>query len=227
MKNIQFKKILKTIQILIVSTLLLSSCEKTIKIDLKSAQNKIVVQGNISSLPGPYSIKLENTVNYYDSNTFPPLSGALVNISTNDGSSENLAESSAGVYKTNTLIGKPGKTYTLKIVAGGKTYTSIDRMPETVALDSFNITKILSGGFRQNDNSGYRVSCKFTDLPGLGNYYRVVISSADTAAIGNRTSRIVSDKFGDGQQLSVTFRTTLKLNDSVSVSLQCISKATL
>jgi hypothetical protein len=208
----------------IIAVVALYSCEKVITIDLKTADSQIVVQGNVTSLAGPYVVKLNSTVSYYSSNSFPTVTGAQVNISDNYGNNELLTETSSGVYKTSLLSGTPGRVYSLQIVANGKTYTASSTMAMPLPVDSF----LLQPTFSKMTNmiNGYRVICKFTDPAGLGNHYRVVISSHDTIAIGDRTSRIVSDKFADGQQLSVTFRTKLVSGDTVGIQLQCVDKNT-
>ncbi len=210
--------------IVLVSIILMlfSSCVKVITLDLKNADNKVVVQANISNAPGPYIVNLNYSVAYYSDNTFPAISGANAKIVDDAGNSETLTETTQGIYKTTSLIGTPGRKYTIEIVTNGNTFTGISTMPFPVAIDSFLIEP--STNRFTNAVSGYRVVCKFTDPVGVGNFYRVVINSNDSLAIGDNTSRIVSDKLSDGQQLSVTFRTKLILADTVSIQLQCIDK---
>lgn len=97
-------------------------------------------------------------------------------------------------------------------------------MPSPVSIDSFLVNPI----YNRNTGaiSGYRVVCKFTDPGGIGNFYRVVIGSNDTAAISSRNYRILGDKLADGTQMSVTFRTNLHSLDTVKVQLQCIDRST-
>ncbi|HWY38913.1 MAG TPA: DUF4249 domain-containing protein [Bacteroidia bacterium] len=205
-----------------VISLFFSSCEKVITLDLKNADKQVVVQGNVTNMPGPYVVNLNYTVPYYSSNTFPAITGAQVNISDDAGNSEALTETTQGVYKTASLVGTPGRKYTLQIVANGSTYAGISAMGMPLPIDSL----LLQPSIRNNVVNGYRVTCKFTDPAGLGNHYRVVIASNDTTNLGQNNSRIVSDKLTDGQQLSVSFRTRLVSMDTVKVMLQCIDKNT-
>src|ERR1700746_1541531 len=100
---------------------LFSSCEKVIKIDLKDADARVVVQGNVTNAPGPYTVTLNSSVSYYSDNTFPAITGAQVKISDNAGNSESLTETSQGVYQTSSLSGVKGRTYYLEVTASGKT----------------------------------------------------------------------------------------------------------
>lgn len=219
------KKIIPLIPICFpLLAVMLLSCEKVITIDLKNTDSRVVIQANVTSLPGPYTVKMNSSVSYYSNNTFPAISGAQVGISDNAGNAETLHETLPGVYVTDSLQGTPGRTYYLSVTANGKNYSAGSKMNNPLPLDSFVLEPLINR--MSQAITGYRVTCKFTDPLGLGNYYRVVISSRDTAAIGDRTWRIVSDKYTDGTQMSVSFRTRLISGDSVGIELQSIDKST-
>lgn len=203
-----------------------TSCEKVVLIDLISKNPQPVIQANITNEPGPYTVKLNSSVNYYESNTFPAITGAGVVISDNTGYSETLDESSPGIYKTATLIGTMGRTYTLNITTNGKQYKATSTMPSNIAIDSILFQLNGGGGFGGNPNPvpSYRVICKFKDTPGIANYYMLELTSNDTAAFNKNNSRVLSDKLVDGQELSMSYRTHFLLNDSVTVKLKCIEK---
>ena len=76
-----------------------SSCEKVVYIDLNSTNPIPVVEANVTNMPGPYTVKLSTTVNYYDSNTFPAITDATVTISDNAGNSEILRQTWAVYIK--------------------------------------------------------------------------------------------------------------------------------
>src|ERR1035437_6444784 len=153
--------------LLAISCWLISSCQKVININLNSASPQIVVQGNLSNQPAPYTVQLSQTVNFSDPNTFPPVSGIKMIINDNFGNSDTLKESPAGIYTGTKLIGTPNRTYTLIFSAMGKSYTSVSTMPSPVNIDSLSITKSLFGKKKQ-------VSVTFNDPAGIPNYYRLV-----------------------------------------------------
>ncbi len=207
--------------LVIFSPFIFSSCEKVVMIDLNSVNPKLVVEANITNEPGPYTVKLSHTINYYDPNVFPTVSGALVTISDNAGNVDTLTEVSPGEYHTSTMTGTEGRTYILNIFADGQSYAAISTMPYGVPIDSLNYTLNSTGNF-----PSYRVVCKFTDPISTLNYYKLHLSSNDTLAFIS-DDRLLSDKFTNGQEMSITRgRAHLLVNDTIFASLESISKAT-
>ncbi len=212
---------MKTRNIIFIAAILIciTSCEKVIYIDLNTVNPLVIVEGNITDLPGPYTVKLSNTVNYYDPNVFPAVAGAKVTVSDNASNSEVLKETTPGIYQTSSLQGVIGRTYSLNIVtSGGNTYTAQSTMPDSVPIDSINFTI-------RNDST-YRTICKFKDPPGIINYYKLQVSSNDTLALDTTNVRILEDGLADGQELSITYRTRFVLGDTANVMLDCIDLAT-
>jgi hypothetical protein len=193
-------------------------------IDVNNVNQQTVVQGNITNDLGPYIINLNYTTAYYNDNTFPPISGADVSIFDNAGNNETLKETKEGVYKTDSLKGIPGRIYTLQISTNGVSYTAVSSMPLSVPIDS--ILLVPDADIKKNTIKSYKVTCKFTDPDGSGNFYRVLINSTDTAANQQSDYRIVSDKLTDGQQIAVTSRISVHPSDIALIQLQCIDQAT-
>ena len=143
-------KKIKTFTQIIIATIALSSCEKVIDLDLKDVESKLVVEANITNQPGPYFVKLTKSIPFDESSIYPEVNDALVIISDEAGQSDTLNYTSNGVYKTNTTQGIEGRSYYLKIVAEGKTYTATSTMPQKVILDNIGISVLQFGG--QNNN---------------------------------------------------------------------------
>ncbi|MDQ3110570.1 MAG: DUF4249 domain-containing protein [Bacteroidota bacterium] len=201
-------------------SILISSCTKVIDIDLNSKDPQLVIEGNISDQPGPYTVSLTQTVNFSAGNSFPVVSGASVTISDNASNSEVLVETSPGIYQTTILQGVPGRTYYLNVVANGKTYTSESRMPARITLDSLLLEANTSFG------SPYYIIPLFADPAGQGNYYRCVETINNERLAGYFLyDDVFSDGLVNGQPL-LDFTTILETGDSVSVELQCIDKPT-
>ncbi|HEU4717829.1 MAG TPA: DUF4249 domain-containing protein [Bacteroidia bacterium] len=203
-----------------VFVLLASSCQKVIDVDLNSKDPQIVIEGNITDQPGPYTVSITQTVNFSESNTFPPVTGATVNIADNVGNSETLTENSPGVYQTNSFQGVPGRTYTLTVITNGKTYTAQSTMPSAIPLDSLLLEP------NQSIGSPYYIIPLFQDPAGKGNYYRCVETINH---VRNNGIFLFDDQFSDGLingEPILDFTTELAHNDSVDVELQCLDKAT-
>jgi hypothetical protein len=129
----------------IAAVLFISSCQKVITPPLSSSAPQLVIEGAVSDTTGPYFVNISKSVNFYADNTYPNVSGASVTITDQTaGVSDILTETSAGIYATHTIIGKPGDTYKLVVLLNGKTYSAVSTMPYPVVLDSvtFDYTSV-------------------------------------------------------------------------------------
>ncbi|TAL80733.1 MAG: DUF4249 domain-containing protein [Bacteroidetes bacterium] len=207
----------------LIITFLFSSCEKVIEINLNSADPKIVVEAEISD-QSFCKVKLTQTVNFDESNTFPAVTGAIVRVSDNSGNSEILTETAQGIYNGFNLAGISGKTYTLEITAEGKTYTAVSTMPLPVSIDALFIENTSKGHGPMG--GGKSVSVQFKDPAGVNNYYRFIqiinnveqnsiIIDADVLQDGNTIIRSLYSENNDSG---------LQTGDSVTVLLLTIDK---
>ena len=202
-----------------------SSCEKAVNIDLNNSDPRLVVEAHITNQAGPFTVNLSKSGNFYNANTFPAVTNAIVTISDNAGNSEVLHQTSDGIYQTSTITGVPGKIYHLDIAYNGKQYYASSTMPFPVSIDSVVIVTSTEGSGGRPTN-GYRVTSFFKDPDGLGNYYRLLIRSNDTAAISKNRFKLLSDKLSDGNEESISFNTKLLPTDSVFLELESIDKPT-
>ncbi len=211
-----------------LALLLLASCEKVIQVDLNEADPRLVVEGNITSDVGPYTVKLSQTANYFGKSEYSPVTGASVAISDNQGNKEVLTDQGDGTYLTQNLQGTPGRTYTLDIVADGQNYTATSTMAQQVVIDSTF--------FYYNDGSlsvfapeGFYISYNFIDPP-EENYYRFESFVGDT--LGKVTA--ARGEFLDdlqiggelGAETSIWFDpfNNFELGDSITVRVSSIDK---
>ena len=98
--------------ILPLMCLFICSCTKVISVNLNDANANIVIEGVVDDNPGPYQVKISQTVNFSEPNVFPPVSGATVTITdSTTGVTDNLIENSAGLYSTQNLTAGPVGPY--------------------------------------------------------------------------------------------------------------------
>lgn len=133
-------KIKPIIYQLITLIFLLNSCVEEYWPDLGTKyENAIVIDGMITNEPGPYFVKLSQS-NKVENSVFLPLSGHLVSISDDHGTSEYLQEISPGVYSTdpNGIQGIVGYQYRLQILTpDGKNYQSeYEELIQPLEIDS-------------------------------------------------------------------------------------------
>ena len=124
--------------------IMLFSCTEKIELDLDTSSVRLVVEGNLTDLPGPHRVRIATTAPYCAEGLLPVVADAEVTI--NDGDTTViLTEQEPGDYYTPVgFVGEPGKTYTLEIrlneeIAGTKDYTAIAMMPLKIPTDSCNV----------------------------------------------------------------------------------------
>ncbi|HNX65294.1 MAG TPA: DUF4249 domain-containing protein [Bacteroidales bacterium] len=159
---------MKKLTILIIITCIgFSSCEKVINLDLDNTSPKLVIEGNIYNQPGPYIVKIRQSVSFDEANDYPAVSGAEVIIDDNHGVKDTLSETTPGMYATSKIQGIPGYTYSLSVTVDKNTYTASSTMPSPIGIDSIFFEKFVIGNFDM-------VSIKFQDHGAIANYYRIV-----------------------------------------------------
>jgi len=218
-----------------------SSCQKEIFINLNNVPPQIVITGSVSDKSGPYAVTLTKTVNFYNKDSFPAISGATVTISDN-ANNYPLIETppGSGIYQTNQFHGKAGRTYTLTVVAKNfGTYISVSTMPYPVKIDTVTMTQTTGGGGgfggfggggggNNVDTVRYSIDMSFHDPANYTNYYRIAQMYAGQES--NSVS-VFSDKYQNGKiivprttRLDTSFH--VLQGDSLTVELESIDLAT-
>jgi biopolymer transport protein ExbD len=196
-----------------------SSCEKVINVDLKNAEQKIVIEGIVDNTGKPATVKITKTVNFSSGNNFPTLSGATVKITDNTGAVFNLTETNPGSYTNASLIGVKGNTYTLSVLAEGKTYIGTSKIPRGAPLDTLEQETLPIGNAQEKV-----VSVIYTDPVGFGDYCQVIQTPAGKKDKG---VHIADDSFTDGGNspfLIYAEDAKLKTGDNVKIELRFIDK---
>lgn len=196
------------------------SCKKVITVNLKNATPQIVIQGNITNEPGPYTVTISKTSNYANNNIFPPVTGATVTIKDNTANiTDALNETTPGKYITNTIQGIQGHSYTLNVTAEGKPYTATSIMPQQISLDTITFLNIAVFG-----TATINAVPNFQDPAGTRNYYRF------EQTLNNRKLKQLftfEDRLSDGKYITVQLfndSAYLKINDTLLLEMQCIDK---
>jgi hypothetical protein len=197
------------------------SCKKIVTLKLNNVPAAIVIQGEITDAPGPYTVTINQPVDFYASNTFPPISGAAVTISDNLGFTESLIELSPGVYITSLLQGVPGTTYSLSVTAQNVNYTAVSTMPMPVALDSISFQS--NSGFGQTQITAI---ANFQDPAGIKNYYQFVEYLGGVQL--TKDLFVFDDRLSDGRYINYTLfndSSYLQYGDKLRVDMYCIDSS--
>jgi len=204
----------------------LSSCQKIVSIDLNKANPRMVIEGIVTDQQSPDSVVLSKSGDYFQPSLyFPPVPNATVVISDGAGTVDTLKEGMPGTYRSSTLRGIPGRTYTLSVSAEGNVYKAVSSMPEKVLIDSLYATP-----FRAFDGDvGYYLYVVFHDPPTPGNYYRINLGISRPLppdSITGERYHLFSDKLTNGNEVTVRMRTgrSVVTGDTLTVQLLSIDQ---
>ncbi len=215
MKN--FSKLFFFPLILFGAGFMLISCEKDITVDIPQADKKPVVEGSIfqgqfATVGITWSFPFFRPLNSIDFTNPANLSEFLVldaTVTLSDGfQTEYLTltiDTSAFpplLYKGDTLVGTPGRTYTLQIQFPGYNLSAVTTLPEPIALDSIAF-KLEAG----EDSLGF-ARMYFQDPAAVGNIYRLFSKRPNyarympTYAVGNS---VIDDQAYNGKYIEFLF----------------------
>jgi uncharacterized protein DUF4249 len=199
------------------------SCKKVIQVNLNNAAPQIVIEGNITDVSDTYQVQITQSVNFSANNTFPPVTGASVQITdSTTGQTVVLNESDSGIYTASSLLGLPRHTYNLQVTIGDKQYTASSTMPQPVPLDSVTFTE--NANF--NNKLDINAVVNFQDPPTVGHYYQFV------EQINERLIPdifVFDDRLSNGRYIQEPLyndSSYLQMGDTLSVKMYCIDEAT-
>ena len=222
MKNI---KMIRKLPYILAISIIAVSCTKEIDIDVNSSDPQIVVEANLDN-ENPISIKLTESVNFDDDNTYPAVEDAIIVLTDNLGNSETLTEISPGNYLGSSVTGNINSTYTLSILANGKELSSVCTIPNQIAFDSLIVNAVTGGGGGGPGGGGgssHDIIVEYFDPVNEGNFYRFVEYKNGQYV----NAFIFDDRLSNGIKNSNTlqsFNRTYKSGDTLKIEMQCISK---
>jgi hypothetical protein len=195
------------------------SCKKVVHLKLDDAGPHIFIQGEVTDVAGPCTVKINRSVSFDAENSFPPVSGGRVTISDSEGNSDSLIEASPGVYTTTTLQGRPGVTYTMSVQVQDTLFTAVSTMPFPVPFDSIT--------FRKQGGIGKDITAvpNFQDPAGVKNYYMFY-----EFLNGRQITKDLwafDDRLSDGRYITRGLRNDsayLAIGDMLEIRMYCIDK---
>lgn len=153
---------------LVIFGFTMTSCEKVIKVDLNSEDPKLVVEASVIADSTTHFVKLTQSINFDQDVTPPVITDAQISITdiTESTSANYTFDVETNSYKVTNFLAKEGHTYKLTIVSGGKTYTSLNTIPNRVSLDSLKVAEYPFG-----PQTIYSIVPMRRDPGGITNYY--------------------------------------------------------
>ena len=218
-----YKNLSGLLVLAIVGGLIFTSCSKIVNINLNTANAQVVIQGYVTDQQNIDTVKLTRTGSYYAPGSYPTINGAIVIISDNTGVRDTLKQIDSGTYVPTSFIGVPGRTYSLKVLTGGREYDAVSTMPLAVSIDSVVKQSNTSfGGEVQN-----QIRCFFRDPPSVGHYYMADLIVNDTLHDSLDNLTLLNDQFVAGNEVNIRIRGYNAITgDTVTVQLMSIDAAT-
>jgi hypothetical protein len=178
-----------------------TSCEKVIHIDLNTAAPQYVIEADLIEGTHPFRVHVAKTTDYFGVDPQQQVGDAVVTLTEQAGASVTIPFSANGWYELPSYTAVSGKSYTLKVVSGGKDFTAVSSMPFPISIDSMSYEyKDENEGF---GDPGYEVAGYFNDPVGVNNYYRVILTVNDTLLTEPEDLYLFKDKFNNGKLVKV------------------------
>lgn len=216
----QYKYIIAVAIISLVTT----SCEKEVDVDLRSVEPRLVIEAKV--IKDMYAtVRLTKTKDFDANNDFPPVKGAVITITDDAGNFETLDfDEASGLYTSKKIIGVERRTYNLSVVCEGMEYTSTSKMPPLVPIDSLT-TRFMFPGM----DYPYPM-VHFQDPIGEeNNYYRHLVYVNGKKIL--QDDLVFTSKYSDGEYVRtlLSVRTPgdddpIENGDLITVEHQCLDK---
>ncbi len=202
----------------------LLGCEDVIQVDVESSKPQIVIEARISNSLNNNFVKITETTNYFNPNTYKVISGAEVKIKENNKAEYLLEETSAGIYQSHQLVTVPQNQYSITVNVKGKKYAAESYVPSTINIDSITY-QIKKRPFKKEKFLELHVY--FQDNKNQKDFARFVIYKN-----GERIKKIFlyDDRLTNGNYINYFFfnfdKETFKLGDKIFVEMQSIDEQT-
>lgn len=207
-------------------SLLLSGCETPVNLNLEPGEPRLAVEAIVTDQPHLSYVKLSRSAPYAQDAEPAPVPNAEVLLTDSEGISTVFVHTGEGEYKpASDFKGEVGRTYLLRILVDGQTYTATSTLQAVAALDKMSFA--YSDG--QHDElgrmEGYYLSISFQEIPGVKNYYKLDILLSGALYQKNAGDiLILDDKLYDGSYLDeVGLPTKFARGDSLHIRLLSLS----
>ncbi|HMJ67327.1 MAG TPA: DUF4249 domain-containing protein [Cyclobacteriaceae bacterium] len=137
-----FRAFRESFFILFIATLL-ASCEETVQLDINQVPQRMVIEGQVTDIPGLQFVRVTRSAGFYESGETNRVTDAQVIIRDDSGEQMEFVHNpggsadSAGFYiPPGNYKGVAGRMYTMTVVADGHTYEASDKLIRVTSVDS-------------------------------------------------------------------------------------------
>lgn len=211
------------ISILIIVISCITSCEDPVILNLPTGDEKLVVDGWMTTENKPYSIEIYKTIGFNNQSSYPPENNAEVYVTDRLSFRYDFDEvGQTGVYESDPLelIGKQGEAYILHItLSDGSMYESKREVLHPLSeLSNVSSNFFFDPGLPVEDPEAkqYFVQGLVRDIPNVKNFYRWKITVNDILRNKPEELLLFDDKFTDGVNFNIRANNiTMEANDRV------------
>ena len=215
---------MKTTLIFFSLIILLTSCESVIEIELDYMKPKLVIEGVINDFDNQCIIKLSKTTDYFNHQTNPKVSDAVITLTDNLGTVVKFNEVEPGNYLGESVQAKSCINYTLNILSEGKLYVAEATIPQKVNIDSLTCLYNPESIFYE---VGYVVSCHFSDPEESRNFYRLKTYNINDKSKAKYSKDLYNDDVYNGNNVELTWSYDVyQQSDTVIVELYSLDGQT-
>lgn len=200
---------------------LLTSCEEIIDINLNDADQRVVIEANITNFPNTQVIYISRTVPFNDARPREVVTDAEVQITgARNNTFQFVYSDQHQGYINRGFTARENATYSLRVIVDGEVYESTETMPMPVPVDSV-------GMLRENifNDTYYFATLRFQDPAGVANYYKYNVSVDDKPF---KFFSVFNDKFNDGLYVTHQIGSVdddIEMTSKVVIRRQSISAA--
>ena len=203
-----------------ISTLLLTSCQDVIDIELRDSDRKYVIEGKVIQGVDSVMVRVSRTTSFFETTGPEAITDAEVVLTMPNGTELELEHVSDGYYKVMGIDAQPNATYRLTVRAGGETFTASSYMPEPVSIDSLTYQPVQN--FFGPPPAGppkFNVFLNFQD-PQSRNYYRAVYTRNGNEQDNLGDIQLFDDELTNGNYIEIPiFNQVYDLGDTAYVAL--------
>ena len=191
--------------IILIYSMLLTSCTEVIDLDLNAADPKLTIEATLTNSPLNNQVILTKSSSFEAAGTYERISDAVVTLSDADGQSFTLTESDQGVYTHPTLVGEVEKSYQLSVSYEDITYEATSFLPQPITIDSVTYEYSTRTPFR---DEGYLLQVHFDQHSAIDSYVRfwIQVNGVDRAGYFLYNGALPVDEGGTYRFLSTSFQ---------------------
>ncbi|MGC3945059.1 MAG: DUF4249 domain-containing protein [Chryseolinea sp.] len=129
--------------LLLVVTVALSACEKTVMLDISQSQTRVIIEGLVANVPGYQYVKVTRSSGFYETGASPRVQNASVTVTDDAGNRYDFIHNpggdadSVGYYRPAIpFVGIVGRNYHLEVLVDEQVYEANDMLTPVTKIDS-------------------------------------------------------------------------------------------